>query len=124
MVIQEIGISADQKGAGATGGVEDLKLLDLLRSFALAQFPHRVLNDVLHDIGRGVINPSSLLDLGLFFNSGLVTSGKTNDFTQELLVDVAQDVSAQDGEFIRAFGVVEASDDVFKNFVVDFELQR
>src|SRR3989338_5888903 len=120
VIIQEMSISADEKGAGTAGGVQDLKLFDLLRSFAFADFPHGVFNDVVHNIDRGVIDASCLLNLRLLLNFGLVTSGKTNDFTQELLVDVAKDVSAQDRELIGAFRIVKASDDVFKNFVVNF----
>ena len=45
--------------------------------------------------------------------------GEADDLAEELLVDLAEDVGGQDGELVRAFGIVEAVDDVFERLVVD-----
>ena len=47
--------------------------------------------------------------------------GEADDLAEELLVDVAEDFGGQDGELVRAVGIIERADDVFEYGVVDVE---
>lgn len=53
-----------------------------------------------------------------------MAGGEPDDFAQKLFIDLAEDFRREDGEFIRAVGVVEPPDDVFERLVVDRESWR
>jgi hypothetical protein len=44
---------------------------------------------------------------------------QADDLAQELLVDLPQDVGREDGEDVRAFGVIQAADDLLEQLIVD-----
>ena len=48
---------------------------------------------------------------------------ESDDLAEELLIHLAQDVRGENGELIRAFGIVEPVDDVFKRFIVDRDVR-
>jgi len=77
------------------------------RVLALDQLAHRLLDDVVHDVGGRVINPARLLDLGLLLDFGPVARRQPNYLPQELFVHLAQDVGRKNGELVRAVGVVQ-----------------
>ena len=89
---EEVLVSADQKGAGAASGVEDLEFGRLFGSLALKQVADRGLDDVVHDVGGGVVHAARLLDLGLFFHDGAVAFSEPDDLAEELLIHLAEDV--------------------------------
>jgi len=42
-----------------------------------------------------------------------------NDFTKELLVHLSENVCRKDRKLVRAVGIIEISDDLYKRLVVD-----
>ena len=95
--------------------------LGVLPSSRLA---HRVLDDVVDDVGRRVVDAARLLDLGLVLDHGVVPGREADHLAQKLLVDLAEDVGRQDGELVGALGVVEALEDVLERLVVDGQAGR
>ncbi len=83
-----------------------------------------LLDDVVHDVGGGVVDAAGLLDFGLFLDLGVVAGGQADDLAEELLVDLAEDVGGQDGELVGAVGIVQAREDVLEGLVVDGQLGR
>ena len=58
----------------------------------------RVLDDMVHDAGRRVVDTAGFPDLGLFLYLCLMPSCESYDFAEELLVDLAEHVPAESGE--------------------------
>ena len=85
------------------------------------QFADGVLDDVVDDVGGGVIDAAGFFDFGFVFDFGAVGFGEGDDFAEELFIDLAEDVGGEDGEFVGGVGVVEVFEDVFEGFVVDGE---
>jgi hypothetical protein len=83
-----------------------------------------VLDDVLDDVGGGVVNAAGFFDFGFFFDDGVMALGEANDFAEELFVNLAEDIGRKSGEDVWALGIVEALEDAFEEFVVDFEVER
>ena len=81
------------------------------------------LDDVLDDVGGGVIDPAGLLHLGLVLDHGVVPGGQADDLAQELLVDLAEDIGGHHGELVGAVGVVQVGEDVFERLVVDVQAE-
>ena len=75
VVIQQALIRAEQERAGAARRVQDAKALQLLRALPRDGDAHRVFDDVGHNIGGGVIDPTRLFDFRLFLDFGLVRGG-------------------------------------------------
>ena len=80
--------------------------------------------DVVHDIGRSVIDASSFFDLRLFLDLCLMSGGQADDFSQELLIDLAEDIGREDGKLVRTIGIVKALEYIFEHFVIDKEMHR
>ena len=116
--LEEILVGADEEGAGAAGGVEDLQFGGLPRCFVFEQVADGGLDDVVHDVGGGVIDAAGLLDFGLFLDHGSMAFGEADDLAEELLVHLAEDVRREGGEDVGRLGVVEAPDDVPEELVV------
>ena len=95
----------------------------LVGRLALQEHSHRVLDDVVHDVRRGVVDPACLAHLGLCLDHRAVARGEPDDLAQELLVHLAQDVGGQDGELVRAVRVVEAAEDVLEDLVVHHQAE-
>ena len=68
------------------------------------------LDDVIDDVGGRVVDAACFLDLGLFFDFCPMSFGETDDFAEELLVDLAENICRENGEFVGLIGVVEALD--------------
>ena len=84
-----------------------------------------VLDDVIDDVGRRVVDAAGLADLGLFLDLGLVAGRQPDHLAQEPLVDGSQDFDGQDAEVIgRTVGEVQALQDRLENLVVDRQLRR
>ena len=126
--VQQVLVGAEQERAGAAGGVERCAAARLCRRLdrrAVLSGPeqraHGVLDDVIDDVGGRVEDAAGFFDFGLFFHHGVVPGGQADDFAQELLVDLAEDVGGQHRELVRAVGVVEVAEDVFEQLVVDVQ---
>ena len=120
--VQQVLVGTQQEGTGTTGGVEDLETGGLLGSLAFEKFPDGILDDVIDDIGGGVVDAASLADFGLFLDLGLVTGGKPDDFSQETLIDLPEDVGGDFLENIWA-GIIQPGNDLFQYPVVDLQAQ-
>ena len=95
------------------------------RALALDLFPDRVLDDIVHDVGRRVIDSAGLSHLRLFFDLGLMALGQPDDLAQEPLINRAQDLDGQHAEVIgRPEFEIEALQDRFDHLVVDGEIRR
>ena len=68
-------------------------------------------HDVIHDVSGRVEDAARFLDLGLVFDPRLMAFGKADDLAKKLFIDLAEDVRAEDAEFIRAVRVVESTDE-------------
>jgi hypothetical protein len=89
VIIQEILESAEKKRTRTASGVEDAKGRNLPGGFSFREFSNRILYNVLHDIGWGVIYAPRLSHLRFFFNLGPMALSEPNDLSQELLIDIA-----------------------------------
>lgn len=123
VVVVEGVIGPDQEGAGAAGGVEDPQFLDLLRGLPLAELADGILDDVIDDVGRGVIDAAGLSDFRLLLHLGLVALGQLDHLAEKLLVDVAEDLRPQDRELVGALRVIEALEDIFQDLVIDLQVK-
>ncbi len=90
----------------------------------LQQFADRMFDDVVHDVGRRVIDAAGLFDLGLLLDDGPMAFGQANHLAEELLVDLPEDVGGKHGKLVWAIGVVEAFDDVLEDGVIDVQAGR
>ena len=88
------------------------------------EFTDGVSDDVVHDVGGGVIDAAGFFDFGLGFNFGAVAGGEGDDLAEELFVNVAEDVGGQDGKFVRTVGVIEAAENIAQDFIVDVKRRR
>src|SRR3989304_5068936 len=99
-------------GLRPRGGIEEPQLARLGRRLAFQELAHRVLDDIVDNICRGVIYPPSLADLRLLLDFGLMAFGEPDDLAQELLVHLAEDFGGKHREFVGALGIIEALDDI------------
>jgi hypothetical protein len=72
----------------------------LARRFAVDLLAHRLFDDVIDNVGRGVIDAARLLDFGLLFDFGLMGGGEPDHFAEELLVDVTHNLGGHLAEFV------------------------
>ena len=72
-----------------------------MRGLAFEKFPDGILDDVIHDIGGGVVDAASLAHFRLLLHLGLVTGGQADDFSKETLVDLPEDIG---GDFLENIG--------------------
>ena len=80
-----------------------------------------MLDDVLHNIGGGVIDAAGFLHLRLLFHLRLVPGREPDDLAEKLLIDLAENFGGEDRELVGALGIVEPADDVFEHLVVDLQ---
>ena len=92
------------------------------RCFTFAQSADGVFNDVVNDVGGCVIDASGFFDFGLWLDNGSVAGSQADYLTEELLIDVAEYFCGQDGEFVRAFGIIQAAEEVLEVFIVDSDV--
>ena len=89
---EKVLVGADQERAGTAGGIDDLEFGGLLGGFAFEQVADRGLDDVIHDVGGGVVHAARLFDLRFFLDYGAVAFGEADDLAEELLVHLTKDV--------------------------------
>ena len=77
--IEEILIRADKEGPRAAGRIEDAEFGCLFRRFVFEQCADGVLNDVIDDVSRRVVNAPGFLDLRFVFDFGLVAFREADD---------------------------------------------
>ena len=65
----------------------------------LEEFADGVLDDVVDDVGGGVVDAACFFDFGFFFDDDGAAFGD-DDLSEELFVDLAEDVGGEDGEFV------------------------
>ena len=130
MVQQEL-IGAEEKGAAATCHVEHAKgrrgfaAGEIGWAFAFNLFTDCVLNDVVNDIGWGVVHAAGFADFGLFLHFRLMSGGQADDFTEESFVHRAQNFYGQNAEVIRAaMFEVEALENGLEGFIVHNQTRR
>ena len=141
MPVEQELIRADEERAGAAGGIKDAesgdagkdggdfprlvaadvrrrigsggRLIRLLTSAATSinQFSHRLADDVIHDVGGRVIDATGFLHLRLVIHHGAVAVGEADDFAEELLIDLAEHVGGENGEFVGTVGKIEIAQD-------------
>ena len=85
---------------------------------ALQGRPQRLLHNGLHDIGRGVLDPTRLLHLRLVLDLGIMILVQPDHLAQKLLIDLPQDLRRQHREGIGAVGEVELLDDLLQRAVI------
>ena len=100
--------------------------MSLLTSAAtfFKKFANGVLDDVIHDVGRRVVNTAGLFDFRLFLDDGTMALGEADDFAEELLIDLAENVRRQRGENVGTLRVIKALENVAQEFVVEVEAER
>ena len=84
----------------------------------IEQFTDGLLDDVIHDIARGVIDTARLAHLGLFFE-GDALALRTDDFAEEAFVHTAEDFDGDEIEEVGRFVVAEIADETREPFVAD-----
>lgn len=94
------------------------------RTLAFEELADGVLDYVVHDVCRRVVDPARLADLGLLLDHRLLGTLQPDHAPEELLVDLPENVHRQHRELVRAHGVVEAADDPGENSVVHAQIGR
>ena len=69
MPVEQVLIGADEEGAAAAGGVEDAQFGGLGGRLAFEQGADGVLDDVVDDVGRRVIDAAGFAHFGFFFDA-------------------------------------------------------
>ena len=104
---QQIPIRSDQKRSRPAGWIEDGEFRDLLGRLAFAQCTDGVLDDVLDDIGRRVIDTARFLDLRLLLHLRLMPGREPDDLPQKLFIDLAENFRGEHGKLVGTLGIVE-----------------
>lgn len=128
-MIEQTLIRAQKEGAASAGHVKDpkgrrtLSARKLGWALAFNLPPDRILNDIIHYIGRRVIDSACLSHLRFFFNLGLMAFGQPDDLAQEPFINCAQDLDGENPEVVRRSEFkTEALQDRFDHFVIDSEI--
>jgi hypothetical protein len=113
--VEEVLVSPDQERARATRRVhypEPARPAARAGALAFQELSDGVFDDVVHDVGRRVVDASRLADLGLLLDHGPVAApGQPDHLPQELLVDLPEHVHRQHRELVGTLRIVEAADD-------------
>ena len=81
---------------------------------------HGLLDDVIHDIARGVIHAARLPHFGLFLD-GEAPALRAHDLAEEALIDTAEDFDGDDVEEVGRLVVAQFADEPGEPFVADDE---
>src|SRR5437762_2373550 len=111
MPVEQVLVRPQEKGPGAAGGVENAELGGLFGTLVFQQLANRVLDDVIDDIRRCVVDTASFLDFRLILDLCLMASGQTNDLAEELFVNLAKNLSRKHLEFVGAVRVIKRPND-------------
>ena len=91
-MVQQAAVRPHQEGAAAAGHVEDAErgpgfaAGEINGALAFDLLADGVEDDVVHDVGGGVIDAAGLAHFGFFFDLGLMPGGQTDDLAQEALI--------------------------------------
>ncbi len=77
--------------------------------FVLKQLADGVLDDVIDDVRGRVVNAARFFDFRFVFDFCAMAFGEPDDFAEKLLVNLAENIGGQDGEFVRTFRVIKAA---------------
>ena len=110
----------DEEAAGTARGIEDAQGEGLFRRGARDEFPHRLLDDVVHDVARGVIDTAGLPHLGLYVDSDALAV-RTDDLAEEALIDAAEYLDGNVVEEIGRLVIAQFTDEAGEPFVADDE---
>jgi hypothetical protein len=106
---EEIIVGPYQERARAARRVEYLEFRYLTRGLAFEELADGMLDDAVHDEGRGVEDAPGLPDLGLLLDhSLLVVRGEGYDLAEKTFGVLPQDLHRHHGELVGALGVVES----------------
>src|SRR5215210_5635754 len=126
--VEEVLVSPDQERPGAARGVHYLQpARPAARTglLTLQELPDGVLDDVVNDVGRGVVDASRLANLRLLLDLGPVAAGgKTDHLPEELLVDLPQHINREHAELVGTLRVVQATDYPLEYPVVYVQRER
>ena len=105
--IQQILIGAQQEGTRTAGRVEHAQGGGLagFGGLVFEQFADGVFDDVIDDVGGGVIDAAGFADLGFFLDLGRCAGGQANDLAEKTLIDLAEDIGGDIVEGVGAFRV-------------------
>ena len=78
MPVEQRLVGAEQERARAACRIENPELLRLPRGLAIEQLAHRLLDDVVDDVGGRVVDAAGLLDLGFVLHYRTVALGESN----------------------------------------------
>ena len=120
---------ADEKRTGTASGIKQAEFFCargkgfhafgfVFGSDFIQQFSGGLLDDVIHDVARGVINATGLADFRLFLN-GDAASLRTDDFAEKSFIDAAENFHVNDVEQIGRFVVAQFADEPRQPFVAD-----
>ena len=130
MVQQEL-IGAEEEGAAAAGHVEHAErghgfaAGEIGGAFAFNLFSDCVEDDVIHDIGGGVVHAAGLAHFGFFLDFGLMSGGQADDFSEEAFVHRTEDFHGQDAEVVRtAMLEVKALENGLEGIIVHCQMRR
>jgi len=104
--VEEELVRTQEKRAGPAGRIEDPYLRNVAGCLVLRQLSNRMLDDVVHDVLRSVVNTTGLLHLRLVFDLCLVASCEPDYLPQELLVDLAENNRGDDRKLVGALGII------------------
>jgi len=67
--------------------------MPLVWASSLDQLPYCILNDVVHNVGGSIIDPTGFLHLRLFFDLCLMSCCESDNLPQKLLVHLTENIS-------------------------------
>src|ERR1035437_10491096 len=122
--VEQVLVGADQEGAGTAGRVQYSHGGNLLRGFSFQELADSALDDVIHDVGRCVVDASSLLDFRLELNLYLARRGNPDNLPEKLLVDLPKNVRGNMRKGVGAVGIVEILQDWPEPRIIDSNGRR
>ena len=96
MVEQEL-IGAEEEGAAAARhvehaeGVRGSSASEIGGASAFNLFADGVMDDVVHDVGGGVVHAAGLAHFGFLLDFGLMSGGQADDFAEEAFINRTED---------------------------------
>ena len=92
MPVEQVLVRAQEKRARSACRVQNSQFCDIRRFAPIDKLADRRADDMLDDVGRGVIDAACLADLRLLLDPCLVTGGEAYHLAQKALVHLTEDV--------------------------------
>ena len=124
MPVQQILKCTQQKRSGTARRIKHAQLADVSRCFTLAQFPHRVFHNIIHNILGRIIHTAGFAHFRLLLYPCAVSFCQCDPFAQKLLISIAQHLHWQHAELVGTFRIIQLADNVFERFVIDGQFRR